>query len=43
MQRYAALLKSGLHNLGWIDDAGLDHVNILVRIGVIAFGLRSFC
>src|SRR3984957_4243121 len=34
------VLQRGAHDLGRIDDAGLDHVDILFRLGVEAEGLR---
>src|ERR1700733_3040706 len=34
------VLQRGAHDLGRVDDAGLDHVDILFRLGVEAKGLR---
>jgi hypothetical protein len=38
----SSIAQRCLHNLGWIDDTGFDHVDVLVCIGIVAFGL-SFC
>ena len=32
----AAFDEGGLHDLGGVEDAGLDHVDVLAGVGVVA-------
>src|SRR5664280_2153385 len=36
----AGILQHGAHHLGRIDDAGLDHVDVFLFLGIEAVGLR---